>query len=320
MKKIFNNGVFYYCLFVFFFFFTVGLLMPYGGDDWYNLVSSTLGSLDTAINIAVSNYSSFEGRFFSRICLLLLISKPFIWSLLNASIITFMFYVFNKLIKPKNIFIISLLVLCLLFVDFQAFAQVYVWKTGNITYLFPMFYASLLLFVRLKVFNGDDKKDKWYSYALLPVLALPFCMFVETASILIIAICLFFIIYNFIKNKKLDVLMLLCFIFGLTGFLLMIFSPGTLSRLSESSDFASLSIIGKFVYNIPNLIKYTFIKNSFLIILLVVVLIKLIKLFINNKKYRIFLYLFVTIIPISTSIVNAVTFIVGDILGIFGGY
>jgi len=81
MKKIFNNGVFYYCLFVFFFFFTVGLLMPYGGDDWYNLVSSTLGSLDTAINIAVSNYSSFEGRFFSRICLLLLISKPFIWYL-----------------------------------------------------------------------------------------------------------------------------------------------------------------------------------------------------------------------------------------------
>jgi len=306
-KTIVKNDLFLYCLFIFLFFFVVSLLLPYGGDDWNNLLDGATGKISNIINIAVADFMTWEGRFFSRICLGFFVPKLFIWSVLNAGIMTFIFFVFIKIIKPKNKLIIPLLLAGLLFVDFETFAQVYVWKTGNITYLFPMFYVALLLYCRKELLDGEVKKDKWYAFLLLPILALPFSMFVENVSVGIIVICLFFVFYNYFKNRKIDVLMILCFVFSLIGLILMMTSPGTLARLDISTDFTSLSFVGKMFYNLPNLINYTFIKNSFLTLVMVVVLLVLIKKY--KSKHRLYLYIFVLIVPIFTIFTNVLTFV-----------
>lgn len=301
MKKFFNKKSTYYYIFIFSFFLIISLLMPYGGDDWNNLLDGK-GNLSSIINIAISDFMTWEGRFFSRICLGLLVPRQIIWSLLNASIMTFIVYTFTKIINPKNNTVLSLFILSLLLINSTAFAQVYVWKTGNITYLFPMFYLTLLFY-----FNFLAKDNKLLKYIVV-LLALPFSMFVENVSVSIVIVCLAFTIYTFIKNKKINIPMLLSFVLSLIGLILMITSPGTRARLNYEGDFSNLSILGKFIYNIPSLINYTYIKNAFLLIIIIYALLILINKYVSSKKIKLTLSVFVLISAL-TSITQTLTFI-----------
>ena len=51
----------------------------------------------------------------------------------------------------------------------------------------------------------------------------------------------------------------------------MLMSPGSAYRkLIENIDFNNLSLFGKIKYNIPNFFLYTFTKNPYLIILMLI--------------------------------------------------
>jgi len=299
MKKIFNDKSIYYYIFSFFLF--ISLLMPYGGDDWNNLLDGK-GNFLSIINIAISDFMHWEGRFFSRICLGLLVPRQIIWSFLNASIMTFIVYTFTKIINPKSMTILTLFILSLLLINSTAFAQVYVWKTGNITYLFPMFYLTLLFY-----YNFLAKDNKFLKYIIV-LLSFPFSMFVENVSVAIVTLSLALIIYNYFKNKKIDIPLLLSFVLSLIGLILMVTSPGNKARLSFEGDFSNLPVWGKFIYNIPSLIDYTYIKNAFLLLIIIYTLLILINKYLSSKKVKLVLYIFVLISSL-TSITHVLTFI-----------
>lgn len=316
MKKIkqllisaLKKPLFWYCIILFVFAFLMGILLPLGGDDWNNYLNGQC-SFDCIIRIAQSAYMTFEGRFFSRICDSLFVPHQLIWAFTSAGMLTFVYYALIKIINPKKTFIMPLLLLSLLLVDAEAFAQVYVWKTGNITYFFPLFFTIFLIWYKKDCFKVD-KKDKWYMFLILPIITFFFSMFVENMTVGIITICGFFIVLKLIKNKKMDWLMFICFLISIFGLILMITSPGTQLRLSESTDFSELSLIGKFIYNVPTLINYTFIKNSFLILILSFTMILLINK-IKGSKLKIVGIIFVTVIPIMTSLVNFITYVLGS--------
>lgn len=308
IKKINIKSIFLY-LILFLFMFIVGLLMPLGGDDWNNYLNGKEGFL-FIIEVAKSSYLSFEGRFFSRIFDSLLVPHQVIWSLINAFMFSFVYYALLKIIKPKNKTLIKpLLLSALLFIDFEAFAQVYIWKTGNITYFFPFFFAIFLIFYKRKSFDLFVK-DKWYMFLILPLLAFFFSMFVETMTVGIIMICLLFIIFA-LRQKKLDSLMLMCLISSVIGLILMITSPGSVSRLNENDIFSNYSLVSKLIYNIPNLINYTFIKNSFLVLLLIISLILMIRKTKLKKYKKNIIYILITFIPLITIITYLFTYILG---------
>lgn len=312
LKKTLKNRLFCYCTLIFIFFLIISLLMPYGGDDWNNLLDGKDNSLITTIHIAMANYLTFEGRFFSRIFVGFFVPKQVLWSIFNALLMVFIFYVIVKIIKPKNKIILPLLVIALLFIDYDMFAQIYIWKTGNITYLFPMFYFFLILFYRKEIFNGEIKKDKWWAYLIFPILALPFCMFVENVSVGIIVLLFSIVVYTFVKYKKTDVLMLISLIFGIVGLILMLAAPGTNLRL-DTTEFATLNIFEKIIYNIPTFINYTYLQNSFLILLFGFVLYYIVRKNIKNKILKLCLYSFIIVIPFMTAVIYIITPFTGDI-------
>ena len=84
-------------------------------------------------------------------------------------------------------------------------------------------------------------------------------MFVEHMAVILVLSNILFIIYRYIKNKKIDKELILYLIMSIIGTVLMFISPGSLKRsLIENIEFNKLSIIGKILFNIPNFIYYTF--------------------------------------------------------------
>ena len=307
MKKI-DKETFTYLALIFCLFIIIGFLIPYTGDDWNNLLHN--GSLREIINIAKSNYNTFEGRFFSRISVLLLNYYKPIWVMLNAFGMLFLYYFIVKISGSKNkTFLLILIIEALILVDEETFSQIYVWITGNTTYFIPMIYLLILIYINKKIFNKGKNIIKYnkFLYILFPILSFIFSMFVENVSVGIISVCLLVIIYYFIKNKKVNIFMILNLLFSIVGLYLMLNSPGTANRVSSMSNFDSLSLIEKIFVTFPRQMNYVFIKNSFLLLIFsIIVLVIINKNYINKK--RIFLNLFMLIIPCIT-IINGVYFI-----------
>ena len=293
MMRILKNKVNIYIVLIFVFTLIFSLLIPMGGDDWGNYLRKG-ASFSNIISTAQSFYMTFEGRFFSRIFDFLLVPNGVLLAIVKASLISLLFYLMYRLFKVEEKYL-PLILMGILFVDFETFAQVYVWRTGCVTYLFPLVYAFVLIFIRRRNIFEDDSKIKWWSYLFIP-LTFVFSMFTENTAIAIIFICLLNLIYYFVKYKKIDIPMLLCLISAIIGFCLMYFSPGTQNRANTNDVFMTLSFVGKILYNIPNLVNYTFIKNSFITILLIILMSIIVWKNFNNKVLK-YLFLGFIIIP-----------------------
>ena len=298
-----NKKILLYCCIVFFFFLVVGFLIPYTGDDWNNLMHN--GALKTILRIAIDNYKTFEGRFFSRILVLIMNYYKPLWIVINALFMTFMYYFIITIIKPKRSKIMyPFILLALLLLDEETFSQIYVWITGSVTYFFPMIFVLFNIYINRYIFTKDKLKDypKFY-YVLLPILSFICSMFVENISVALITSYLLIIIYHKIKYKKLNWLMIINTIFSITGLLLMLNSPGTKGRMDTMIAFSNMNFIEKILYTIPRQFNYIFIKNSFLVFCLVLLSFFFIKDNIKGLK-RIILILFMSILPIITLLSN----------------
>ena len=302
LKKVMANKTLLYSIILFLFVFLFSLLIPLGGDDWGNYLrkENTIGEI---FEIAKNFYFSFEGRFFSRLAVSTIIPHPIIWAILNGFMVSILFYMIAKILNLKHNNYLLLLMAILLFVDAQTYAQIYVWKTGNVTYLIPTVFAVFLIYKRKFLFTNEEVKVSKTDYLLVPF-SLIFSMFVENVAVTIVFICLLNTILYYIKTKKIDKAMLLNFVSSVIGLMLMILSPGTKARLSTTGDFADFSLFEKIIYNFPNLINYTFIKNSFLIVLMSILVIYIIYKFIHSKKIKLLLALFMTVVPLITVVVN----------------
>lgn len=299
-KKKFN----YYYLLVFIFFIIIGFLIPYTGDDWNNLIGHN-GNILSIFKNAIYSYNTFEGRFFSRIFDCIFIYYKPIWVLVNALGMTFLYFVIVEIVKPKRKLSFLILILeSILLVDEETFSQVYVWLTGNITYFIPMIFLMFLLYLNRKIFDKNSKlKYNKALFVLLPILTFINSMFVENVTVGIISVCILVSIYDYIKNKKINVLMIICSVISIIGLYLMISSPGTIARSNTMPGFQNLSLIGKILKTFPRQMNYVFIKNSFLILLLLVIIFTIVKRnIIGIKKY---VFYFLTIpIPLVTLIEN----------------
>ena len=288
----------------FLFFLLVGFLIPYTGDDWNNLIGHN-GNFSIMIETAISNYNTFEGRFFSRIFDFIFNYYKPLWIVINAFGMTFLCYFMMKLsIKNSKKFLCILVLLCLLCVDRETFSQIYAWITGNTTYFIPFLFLILIIYLNKNIFNDsyDEVKTNKLLLILLPILSFIFSMFVENVTVGIITAYILILVYNYIKSKKINYTILLSLFTSIIALFFMLYSPGTRNRINDMG-FSSLSLISKIFISFPRQMNYIFIKNSFLIILLLFFLNYII---IKNYKgiKKIGLILFFNIIPIVTILAN----------------
>ncbi len=279
-------------------FLVILFLSPICGDDWSNYLIGIKG-LKHIIGVSIGMYFDWEGRFVSRILINLLTCNKIAWNIINSLVIISIIYFVIKIINPKHKKIIYLLsLMTILFMNIYTFSQVVVWIAGNVTYLFII---SLLLGYFYYIINYSKSKKK--IIILLSVLNFIMTMFVEHMAIILIFGNILILIARYLKTKKIDKEIMLYLVISIIGTLLMLFSPGSLKRSSmENISFSKLSLFSKIFYNIPNFIYYTFIVNSFLIILLSIGNYYLIKKNIKNKLLKILSFMYMLIIPLITCV------------------
>ena len=295
MKKLITrNRIIYISIFCFF--FLILTLSPISGDDWGNYLVGKIG-LRHCFGQALGMYFSWEGRLVSRILINLLTYNKFIWNIVNSVLITGIISVIINLIKPKNkISVLCLSVLTILMMNIYTFSQIIVWIAGNITYLFPL---ALILFYILDLKN--NKEPTKLKIIIIAIFQLLVPMFIEHMAVLLIFINLSVLLIKYYKTKKWDKIYIMYTLISIISTLSMFLSPGTKLRSDmENLEFNKLNIFHKVLYNIPNFIYYTFIVNSFLLVLLTISNIYKVNKLNKNKIVKTILITYLTIIPITT--------------------
>ena len=290
----------YFAIVVFITFLIICECSPLTGDDWGNYINGS-GGIIYSIRYAFFSYKSYEGRIISRVLINILTYHKYVWNVLNPLIIASIYYLILKISYHKDKYITPILVfLAFLLVDEQAFRQIYVWLAGNITYLFPMLTIFCFVYLNRKLHFEDSKKIR----ILLPIITFITSIFVETASICIIVSYLFYLIYYYIERKKFNKTLIISLICSIMGLLIMLLSPGTSNRLDTYPEFSELSIIGKFLYNIPNFINFTFIRNSLLILLISFSIILLTYKYLKKRLFRYLIYIYMSAFPLLSAAIN----------------
>lgn len=292
-------------IFVFLFFVIMFFFSPISGDDWGNYLVGSEG-VRHSLGVAIGMYFDWEGRFVSRVLINILTYNKLLWNLINAVVITGIIYMGVKLVgeKPKKI-IFPLMCLIIMGMNLFTFSQVISWIAGNITYLFII---PIILWYFYYLFN-NDKYNKWY-IIVCSLINLFGTMFVENMAVVLVFGNVLIIVYKYIKNKKLDRWLIFYSCISILSTLSMVLSPGTRYRTSvENLAFNELNIFEKIIYNIPNFVYYTFIINTFMLMLMSVSNYFLIKNNVKKSWLKYFLMVFMEIVPLFT--------IIGYILSMF---
>lgn len=281
---------------IFGFFFILFCLSPISGDDWGNYIAGSEG-LRRSLGIALGMYFDWEGRFISRIFINILTYHKWLWNIVNALVITSSIYLGDCFIGKNNKkFIFPLVVLIILGMNMYTFSQGVTWLAGNITYLFVV---PVVLWYFYYLIN-NDKYNKWFVLIFL-FINLFGTMFVENMAMVLVVGNILLIMYKHIKNRKIDRVLIFCLFVSIGSTLVMLMSPGTRYRNSiENVSFNNLSFFGKIIYNIPNFVNYTFVVNTYLLILMCISNYLIIKNKIKGKLSKSLLMMFMLIIPLLT--------------------
>lgn len=291
-KKTFGNPVFINTLIIFFSFLLISFFVPLTGDDWTNANFQT-NNIFEIINIAYDKYFLHEGRFMSRIFVLFFTNTKWLWNILNAIMVSVIYNISVKIIKPRHLTFVSLLYACsMIMVENTAFTQSYLWITGNMTYYLPMFLFLIYIYLIKKIFDNKFKFNKFVIIISI-ILNILIPTMVEHISVALVCANILLLLYSSINEKKLNKMFCINSIISIIGFLIIYLSPGARIRARETA-FYTYSLIQKIQENIPNFVNYTYVSNTVLLILLLA----LVLLFINKHIKGIKKFLIIVLISI----------------------
>lgn len=287
-----------FCL-IFLFFLIISFFTPISGDDWNNYLACTSNSFINKISNAIELYFTWEGRFISRILLSTLLCHKKIFNIIVSILITSYIYLGTNLFNKKNkSFILLMLFLTFLTLDSEIFTQSILWATGSITYLFP----TVLIFIYLSMYYKyicKKSEYKWYIYIPMILFSFLITMFAENIAFAFVFLNLLLNIYEYIKNKKINKLLLCNLIFSFIGALIMLLSPGSAARTKLENESYEISFIKKIIEGCEKFIYFTFIRNYFLATITSIVNIQLMK----KSKMKNILFNIINYISILLSII-----------------
>ena len=287
-----------FAIILFALFLALNFLIPLAGDDWGNAVSG-LNSFGEIIDSAVYYFMTHEGRFISRIFVLIFTQDKFLWNILCALLVVIVFILINKIVKNKtNKFILFLTFSFFFLLENEVLKQAVLWLTGNLTYMLPAVLSLIFLYLNKDILDNKFEINNLKFIISLILLALV-SMMVEPVSAAMVLGTLLLFIWASIKRKKFDIKRFSYFAVISIGFILMLTSPGAANRL-DTMAFSEMGLIEKIITNIPNFINYTYITNSVLILLIALSIALIIKK--NNLKFA------------KTSIALMFTFVIFTIL------
>ena len=248
------------------FFYYLTCCTPLAGDDWGYALNGMKGN---PFETAISFYQTWSGRFFSELWGFLVAPHKEVWNVLNPLFFTIIF-VFGVLLsgcEKKDLFPIGLLYLTLMLNISEGIRmQTYTWIMGT-TYVIPLALCFIYLYLVEKkiLFNKGDAVSVFFSCLLCIYISLT----MENIAAIMVFAQLLCLIFHYVKEKKINWVLLVNMILSLAGFLLMRASPGSSYRLgNDHPDWLKMSVFEQIACNLPYFVRFTFLENRYLIVLL----------------------------------------------------
>ena len=258
-------------LFITILFFIISKWTPLAGDDWGYAIN---GMNNNPWNMAVAFYQSWSGRFFSELWGFVIAPNKSLWNILNTAFFMLIF-VFSMLLtsSKKNYFVSGLLILMLMLrVNSDLRMETYTWIMGS-TYIIPLLLIVIYLYlIERKVIYNKNVNMNWL-LLITGFICFYVGLTVENAAAIMIVAQIILVIYYFYYQHRLNLFLVINMIISIVSFVIMRLSPGSTFRLlRDHAVWNQQPILTKIINNIPNLIKYTFIDNRYLIFALSFVL------------------------------------------------
>ena len=258
----------------------------------YSVIYGTQEKIQTIkdVFISVKNlYITHNGRVVTHLILMLFLMTPKIFrdiinSIFFVSLILELIIFSRK--KSGNIkdFLINLMIFPLLWCTIPVFGETVIWFSGSINYLLSV--DLLLLYIYI-IYNIWKKEEKLKTCKLVMISIFSFLIGTlhETIGIIAISYIGMTFLYLLIKNKKVNLDLLLSGIFSILGFCIIIFSPGTnVRKLAELQTMQSVPSYFERLQRTFSMLYQTFFHMPIVLIVLLGFVIYFIVQFIKNKK------------------------------------
>lgn len=282
---------------VFFFFFTISYLLPYTNDDW--AWGSNIG-----IERLNNFFTNYNGRYLGNLLVILLTRFRLLKAIFVGGIFTSIIYLSVCITNKKNISILLLSILLMVFLPHTLFRQVFAWTSGFTNYVPPMLLVLIWVLVNIKLL--DNKNIKISKIWIIPsfILGVSTCLFMEHVTLYIIFISFASLIYCLKKKIKININQVTYFIGTLVGAVLMFQNEAYFHVVAGDDFYRSVPKDGIIIQSIKRYF-YTIYSNLFSnnVFLLIVITICLSYLFfkfvykktIKNKKIILYSYSYIII-------------------------
>ena len=233
-------------------------------------------TISQIIDFLVYHYNHWGGRilyFFIECFLLSFGLHPirFVQSLVITGIFYFIYKIVSNITKYDDWKIALASVMCYgVFEIFLVRGSIF-WWTASVLYLFPL----LPFFVFMYFYTIKNKRGKLFN--LLNFILIFIASFSqEQIGTMTIAYIGLITLYEFYKDKKIDINNMVMCISSICGFLILMLSPGNRIRMDHpgSKEFYDLSLFGKLKKNIPEILLNNFgiYTRIFMIVFFIVIL------------------------------------------------
>lgn len=203
----------------------LSFFFPFSGDDYY------WGSKSLSINTFKEIYNDLflNGRWLGNFIAISISHSHIIKAIVITCVITLLIYIIDKHEKIS----LPVFLILIMLMPVNRFIQVIVWGSGFSNYM-----VSTLLFISIyylcKRFYKNNN-SKWYEKIGIFIIALLNSLVVENITVGTLIVLFIVNLIYFIKNKKININLLIMFIGSLIGAILMFIHPSYLNLIFGNS-------------------------------------------------------------------------------------
>ena len=271
------------------------------GDDIFfaNAIQNNL-SLTEWQNYLSLRYEQWTSRLLIEIVLILMAKFPVIWRILDIIAmlwigVSFSIF-FNSEKKMEINWFIVFAILCFPFETMNSAG----WIATTLNYLWP-FAAGMVACI--PIYNKIKKQSTSIGLYIISLIAILFASNQEQMCAIMLAICSFFIIYIFFRDKKISRYLFIELIISFVSFIYILQCPGnSLRKISEVSkwfpEYDQLSFLRKLEMGYSSSLYEFIMKSNLVFVLFCLVLVFLVVY--NNKKIK---YIIFSSVPLVATLI-----------------
>ena len=234
-------------------------IFPLSNDDFLHGASGFVFNFMHKIN----------GRYLGNISGVFLSVSIFLRVIIKSLVIILIILITKKLLKIKENIYLLIFVILFMFMPKEMFKQTIPFTAGFANYIIPIVGILFVIYVHL---NDVYKRHNIFLATLFLLLGIFNSLFVEHYTIFNLMLSIYLIIYNYVKNKKINYIYLAYLIGSLFGAIIMFTNPNYLASFNgeDPHSYRSLSTVKELFIKPWIIFREAFFHNKALNLTLIV--------------------------------------------------